>query len=144
MQLPKQILAPTDFSTEAERSVEQAFVLAQAVGAKVHLLHAYSLPAYAEGAVMVSRLIRELFEASEAQLNRLAERLRPTGHLGELVLKLGDPRDVILQTASDMHIDLIVMSTHGRRGLRRAMLGSVAESVVRAAPCSVWVVRAHG
>ena len=55
----------------------------------------------------------------------------------------GDARDVICQTAKEVHADLIVMGTHGRRGVTRALLGSVTENVVRQAPCPVLTVRPH-
>jgi nucleotide-binding universal stress UspA family protein len=57
------------------------------------------------------------------------------------LIKAGDPRDMINRTAQELGVDLIVMGTHGRRGLTRALLGSVAESVVRSAPCAVLTVR---
>ena len=62
--------------------------------------------------------------------------------LGEVLLRTGDARDVINQTAKEVGADLIVMGTHGRRGVTRALLGSVAETVVRTAPCAVLTVRA--
>jgi nucleotide-binding universal stress UspA family protein len=58
-------------------------------------------------------------------------------------LKTGDARDLINQTAAEVGADLIVMGTHGRRGVRRALLGSIAETVVRSAPCPVLTVRTH-
>jgi len=59
----------------------------------------------------------------------------------EIVMRTGDARDVIVNTAVEVGADLIVMGTHGRRGLRRALLGSVAESVLRHAPCPVLLMR---
>ena len=60
----------------------------------------------------------------------------------DFILRTGDPRDMILQTAKEIHADLIVIGTHGRRGISRFLLGSVAEAIVRSAPCPVLTVRA--
>ena len=60
----------------------------------------------------------------------------------EAVLKSGDPRDVVVETAKELGCDLIVIGTHGRRGIARALLGSVAESVLRTAPVPVLAIRA--
>lgn len=57
------------------------------------------------------------------------------------MLRTGDARDIIVNTALEVGADLIIMGTHGRRGLRRALLGSVAESVLRHAPCPVLAIR---
>ncbi len=62
-------------------------------------------------------------------------------NVGPVLVKSGDPREVIVDAAKDLKAEVIVMGTHGRRGLSRAIIGSVAESVVRTAPCSVLVVR---
>jgi nucleotide-binding universal stress UspA family protein len=65
------------------------------------------------------------------------------GVRAEAVAERGDPRDVIIEQARDFGADLVVLGSHGRTGLRRWILGSVAESVVRHAPCSVEVARAR-
>jgi nucleotide-binding universal stress UspA family protein len=72
---------------------------------------------------------------------RTANSLRDIGCETEAVADRGDPRDVILDQSADWHADLIVLGSHGRTGFRRWVLGSVAESVVRHAPCSVEVAR---
>ena len=69
------------------------------------------------------------------------ERKRDKGTIGQAVLRTGDARDSIIQAAEELHADLIVMGTHGRRGVSRALLGSIAETVVRSAPCPVLTVR---
>lgn len=70
-----------------------------------------------------------------------AEELRLTGCVVEPVTDSGDPRDAIVNQANEWHADLIILGSHGRSGLKRWLLGSVAESVVRHAPCSVEVAR---
>ena len=77
---------------------------------------------------------------AEKTLDQLAEKRRSTGALGQLLVKVGDAREQIIQCAVDLQVDLLVMGTHGRRGLKRMFLGSVAEAVLRMAPCPVLVV----
>jgi universal stress protein A len=122
---PRQILVPTDFSECAARAMEQAFALGQAIGAKVHLLNAYHLYTYAMGPVMVDQVLNDLHAAHERQLKAVAAPYQTTGALGELLVKLGDAREVIVETAHELKVDLIVMGTLGKRGLTRVMIGCV-------------------
>jgi nucleotide-binding universal stress UspA family protein len=138
---PKQILVPTDFSECAAHAMAQAFALAKAVGAKVHLLNAYDLYTYGMGPVMADRVLDELVHAHKRQLAAAAEPYKDSGALGQVLLKSGDPRDVIVQTAHELNVDLIVMGTAGRQGLRRFMIGKVTEAVLRSAGCPVMAVR---
>jgi nucleotide-binding universal stress UspA family protein len=85
----------------------------------------------------ISTRVRESREAVE----EIAEKLRITGFKADGVVKKGEVRDTILENALDWKADLIVLGSHGRRGIRRFLLGSVAESVARHAPCSVEIVR---
>ena len=78
---------------------------------------------------------------SKAQLQELSARLCPNAAMGPLLVESGDPREVIVEKAKELNAELIVMGTHGRRGLSRALMGSVAETVTRTAHCSVLVVR---
>jgi universal stress protein A len=85
--------------------------------------------------------VEQFVKESKVQLLELSARLCPQARMGPMLVESGDPRDVITHKAKDLDAELIVMGTHGRRGLSRALIGSVAESVVRTAPCSVLVVR---
>jgi nucleotide-binding universal stress UspA family protein len=85
-------------------------------------------------------MIDELVVGNQSALDQLS-RTRCGANVGQALVRTGDARDVINQTAKELGIDLIVMGTHGRRGLSRALLGSVAETVVRSAPCAVLTVR---
>lgn len=78
---------------------------------------------------------------SKAQLQAIGDRLCGDVTRGSVLVRSGDARDVIDAVAAELGADLIVMGTHGRRGLSRVFLGSVAETVVRTAPCSVLVAR---
>ncbi|MEO8502230.1 MAG: universal stress protein [Vicinamibacteria bacterium] len=140
---PKNILVPIDFSESSEKAATAACALAEKTGATVHLLHAYVIPVESVGlALTVSQQYVEQFvKDSKSQLEELAAKLCPGAKLGPMLVESGDPREVIVEESQKLHAELIVMGTHGRRGITRALLGSVAESVVRTAHCSVLVVR---
>jgi nucleotide-binding universal stress UspA family protein len=78
---------------------------------------------------------------SEAALAKLADARRSQAKIADTLLRTGDARDIIIHTAEEVAADLIVMGTHGRRGVGRALLGSVAESVLRTSPCPVLTIR---
>lgn len=142
--LPKNILVPTDLSEGAQHAVDYACELAQKLGAKVHLLNVIGVPVLGVpelGVALTSSVIDSLIAENQAALDKIAEQQPCAAQIGEVMLRTGDARDVINQTAKEMEIDLIVMGTHGRRGVTRALLGSVAETVVRTAPCAVLTVR---
>jgi nucleotide-binding universal stress UspA family protein len=135
------ILAPTDFSASAIQAVTAAFELAQTFGAKLSLLHVIEVPAYAiEVALPLEALERDarrelallLLEAEAAHMDvtRLVD--------------VGVPYQKIVETATAEQVDLIVMATHGRTGLSHLVLGSVAERMVRLAPCPVLTIRPLG
>ena len=86
-------------------------------------------------------LNQELLNQAALVSQRAANELRSTGYEVESVAEFGDPRDAIVNQAREWKADLIVLGSHGRTGLKRWLLGSVAESVVRHAPCSVEVAR---
>lgn len=140
---PKNILVPIDFSEQSEKAASAAGALAGKTGATVHLVHAYQIPVESVGlAHTVSQHYVEQFVAeSTAQLAELAGKVCAGASLGRFQVVSGDPREVIVEKADELHAELIVMGTHGRRGLKRALMGSVAESVARTAHCSVLVVR---
>lgn len=140
---PRNILVAVDFSESSEKAVAAACTLALSTGATLHLLHAYAIPAEAVGpAPTVSQTyIGQFVSQTNAQLLALAAKLCQGAVLGPLLVLSGDPQHLILEKAKEIGAELIVLGTHGRRGLSRALLGSVAETVVRTAPCSVLVVR---
>ena len=141
--LPKHILVPTDLSEGAEQALDYACELARMLGAQVHLLNVISIPALGVpelGVALTATTIDNLVGGNQDAIGQLA-RTRCTAEVGQVMVRTGDARDVINQTAKELGADLIVMGTHGRRGLSRALLGSVAENVVRTAPCAVLTVR---
>ena len=141
--LPKHILVPTDLSEGAEQALGYACELARKLGAQIHLLNVISIPALGVpelGLALTATMIDQMVVDNQRAIDRLAQ-TRCNADVGQVLVKTGDARDVINQTAKELGIDLIVMGTHGRRGISRALLGSVAETVVRSAPCAVLTVR---
>lgn len=136
--LPKHILVPIDFSPDAEEALDYACELAGAVGAVIHLVCALGpvgeLP-------LSQKMVEELSAEHRRALEQLATRRRRQAAFAPPVVEAADPRDLILTTAAQIDADLIVMGTHGRRGISRLVLGSVAEDIVRRAPCPVLAVR---
>jgi universal stress protein A len=137
--IPTNILVPTDFSPCAERALDYACALAVKLGARVHVVNAIDA-AFPELSVSFTDVIASLRQHNTAALDKLLAPRRARVVLGETRVVDGDPRDVILGMAGTVDADLIVIGTHGRRGLSRLILGSVAEDIVRRAPCPVLAV----
>lgn len=133
------ILHPTDFSERSEFAFRLACALARDHGAHLVVMHVAHVPVaiYAEGAVppKPEEYQEELLEKLQ-QLQPADEEIEVTHRLEE-----GNPANEILRMAELTQADLIVMGTHGRRGLARLLMGSVAEQVVRQASCPVLTVK---
>lgn len=145
MMLPTNILVPTDFSPTAEHALDYAIALAAKLGARIHLVHVIGIPPLGipELGIAVASMTADTMVADgQAALDRITAKRRDDASFGEAILRTGDARDEVLQAAAQVHADLIVVGTHGRRGVSRALLGSVAEAIVRMAPCPVLVVGA--
>jgi len=143
MPLPSNILVPTDFSPTADRALDYAIALGAKLGARIHLVHVIGIPALGVpelGLAMASATIDALLANGQVELDRIVDEHRNQVSFGEAILRNGDARDEVLQVANELHADLIVIGTHGRRGVARALLGSVAEAIVRLAPCPVLTV----
>jgi nucleotide-binding universal stress UspA family protein len=139
------ILHPTDFSSCAENARALAVQLARAVGAELILLHvAVEAPPFREG-LMGTRELERLFEEqrdwSKQALEERAAECRGQGVPTLARVVSGAPYQGILETAKQESVAFIVMGTHGRGALERFFLGSVADRVVRAAPCPVVTTR---
>lgn len=147
MTLPRNILVATDFSEHADYALEYAAALAAALNATVHLVHAITVAPMGVpdiGVAYSAVTIDSTTKLAQSALESRAARYRDRVALGPLRLEVGDARDVIDRAAEQIGADLIIMGTHGRRGIRRFLLGSVAESVVRTAPCPVLTIRPRG
>jgi len=139
------ILVPTDYSDDAELAVREAVRLLGPVSAsaRVKLLHVYRLQpevVYPWTPTHIASRSTELVAESMKHLEKIAEPLRRIGFDVELLVHEGYPPDVIDETAKRLGADLIAMGTHGRSGLPRLVLGSVAERVLPGAPCPVLTV----
>ena len=132
------ILHPTDFSEPAEYAFKLACSLARDHGAQLLTLHVIP-PPLTHG----EALARAAPDSYRHQLWRELQRIAPPDAVVKVdrLLEEGHPARVIVQTASEKGCDLIVMGTHGRTGLRRLLMGSVAEQVLRKAACSVLTVK---
>ena len=132
----KKILYPTDFSTYSTQAYFHAVALAEIHGASLTVLYVYPGVVEAAEAERDEEQDRRYWRSQLEQIRPANPRI-PVSH----VFLEGDPATEIGRYAADANIDLIVMGTHGRTGLERMLLGSVAEQTLRAAPCSVLVVK---
>jgi universal stress protein A len=147
----RHILVALDLTDASKPALKAAFELASPLGAMVTVLHVSQPPfekhtwfvpfstndqAYLEGLSARER------EATRRILDEQVREVVPEGVRVETLVKSGVPSDTIVETARGLKVELIVTGTHGRKGLRHALLGSVAERVVRTAPCSVMTVHA--
>jgi universal stress protein A len=140
---PKKILCPVDFSAGSEQAIEKARELAGALGAELELLHAYQLPVLAlpDSSVTVSpTYVVELTSRAQQELDKHAEALERDGITTTTRVLEGNPAETIVDCAKDSGATMIVMGTHGRSGVRRFLLGSTAERVVRMATVPVLTV----
>lgn len=144
MSLPRNILVATDLSPGAERALDYAVELAAKLDAKIHLVNAIGLQAIGieYGITLAQEVIDAMLRDNRAALERLVAARAGKAAFAPSQLEIGDPRNVIVGFAEKLHADLLVMGTHGRTGVRRLVLGSVAETVTRTAPCPVLLVRA--
>jgi universal stress protein A len=146
----RRILWPTDFSRLADAALPHALGLAAAGRAELIVLHVIS-PLVVSGpppitGVAWKRLDAEMRAAAKKELCRAVARVKaddPELHVRSLSAA-GSPFEQIPRTAQRLRCDLIVLATHGRSGLKHFFLGSVAENVVRRAPCPVLTVRPTG
>ncbi len=144
----RKILCPIDFSPGSDQAMRVAIRLASEAGAELVLAHAWHIPpiAFAGPYVFAPDVIQEIEDSAREALDDATREAAARGakHLSSRLLT-GAPRHEIVEVlARDPAFDLVVMGTHGRTGLARVLLGSVAEGVVRHAPCSVLAVRADG
>jgi nucleotide-binding universal stress UspA family protein len=140
----KTILIPTDFSECSDAAVKYGFALANAFGASVHLLNVvqdpYTMPWAADA---FAAPVGDMLTDWEAQAKRRLVESVPDTSASPTVLttRIGSPASEIVRYATQHPTDLIVLGTHGRGPLGHILLGSVAERVVRTAPCPVLTVR---
>lgn len=152
----KHILVPTDGSADAAKSAEFAGALARALGARISVLrvqtedvllsHAWGAGQFPAGAPYGSMSVDEIRNMLEQRIREkeLPDTIAAIGTLSkepEAVIVWGHPAEEICRFAAERGVDLIVMGSHGRTGIRRALLGSVSHAVANQAPCPVTLVR---
>jgi nucleotide-binding universal stress UspA family protein len=140
------ILIPVDFSAHSSLAVRLGADLASRYGGAITLLHVHDPLPYAlpdNYQLFSPEQRRRLVEEIQKSLSAAQRRAETAGATSvQTKLLEGSPASEIVRFAGASGFDLIVMGTHGRRGLEHALLGSIAERVVRAAPCPVLTVRA--
>ena len=142
--LAQHILVPTDFSADADQALDYAIALAQALQARLTLLHVFHLSPLSVGEMPPAVLTATLQEMETNAHQRMQATLTRVHHAGlqaDSAIIEGMPFQTIIDTAQARGADLIIMGTHGRTGLIHVLMGSVAEKVVRLAPCPVLVTR---
>jgi nucleotide-binding universal stress UspA family protein len=143
----EKILVPMDFSECSRKALRYALPLARQFRSKIGLVHVMPANYFVGsefGPVDFPVPESEWRESSEKELRAILARELGEGAGGEAFVRQGQPAHEIAACAREWDADLIVVSTHGRTGLRHVLVGSVAENVVRYAPCPVLVVREHG
>ena len=139
------IIVATDFSDAAAAGEAQALRVASRFAAELIFVHvAVESPLYGEGPLNMAD-VRTVYEGARkwaaAQLEQRVAAARGSGVLSRSVLRVGVPHEEIVRAATEEKAEMVVVGTHGRSGLDRVLLGSVAERVVRLAPCPVLTVR---
>jgi nucleotide-binding universal stress UspA family protein len=139
------ILVATDLTKASEPAVNRAIGLARTSDAELLITHAYHPPSVAQADSFASGIYAEwdrtMRSNAEEQLRPIVEDAKRQGVKASAIVVSGVPYDAISETAREKGADLVVMGTHGRTGVSRFFLGSVASRVISTAPCPVLTVR---
>jgi nucleotide-binding universal stress UspA family protein len=139
------IMVATDFTAASTPAFRRALELAKGDGAELIVAHAYEPPNVAQAEAVAPGVYEEwdrnLRTATEKQLDGLVDDARKAGANARAVAIAGTPDEALAETAKHNRVDLLVMGTHGRKGVSRFFLGSVASRVISTAPCPVMTVR---
>jgi nucleotide-binding universal stress UspA family protein len=136
------VLVPTDFSELSSSALDAAVGLARAFDAKLTLLHVWEVPVYPYmDPLLNTELISGIEERAARRLAAGLEQVRQHLPAATSLLKTGMPWAGILEATAETGADLVVMATHGRRGMSHVLMGSTAEKVVRLSKVSVLTVR---
>lgn len=147
MPKPRTILVATDFSDFSRQAFDAALILAERAHASLHLVHALEVPLpifepYAVG--VPAEFIGQARKAAQEQLGALEAEVKARGLSGTVSLGEVPAAAAVAARARELDADLVVVGTHGHTGLRHVFLGSVAERIVKEAPCSVLTVKQGG
>ena len=138
------IVVGTDFGDEGRAAVDWAIELARGLGARVVVSHSFDLPIYGfpdASLIVTAKTAAQLSTEAQTQLDAEVARVGERGVPVAGQLTQGDPREALPELASRTGASLLVVGSHGRRGLARALLGSVAEGILRGSRVPVVVVR---
>ena len=140
----RQILVPTDFGKYARRALDVAVELSEKFDASLTLLHVYEIPTYAYATMSFTpvELLTSVAEAAQQEFDAALVTLRSRAPGAKGILRRGVAWEVILAASEESRADLVVMGTHGHRGIAHILLGSVAEKIVRLSQVPVLTVRA--
>jgi len=148
---PKNILVPTDFSEDSDRAFRTALGIAQQGGARIFLLHVIGVMVqqcasdYSIDRSILERVLSESVIYANEKLRVTIDRFSGGGQVKVIPdLRKGQPHEEILKEASERKADLIVIASHGKTGLKKYFLGSVAEKVMKEARCPVLLIRGRG
>ena len=139
----KKVLCGTDFSENSYHALDYGLRFAKHADGTLIVLHLVHVPA---GDLLGEHAYTLNFDEAKSRMQEMLDEVHAS-RLGryqkcELLVDFGDPAEQILDLARSRQVDLIVTSTHGRSGLSHLVMGSVAEKIIRHAPCPVFVVRA--
>jgi nucleotide-binding universal stress UspA family protein len=141
----RRILVPVDFTETSDRALGYAIELARRFEASITVMHAYQIPVYGfpdATYITAAEMATQISNAAQARLDAILEANKTAGVEVNVELRDGVAWEEINNLAGEVHADLIIIGTHGRRGLARALLGSVAENVIRTSTVPVLVI--HG
>jgi nucleotide-binding universal stress UspA family protein len=145
------ILVATDFSDASAPATAYAFSLARALNARLYIMHVVpeddvrvitAVRNYLQSEVTPEALVETFYTEADKRLTALVEGAHATDLVPERLIVTGQPAVAIMSCAAAKRAQLIIIGTHGRRGVTRFFMGSVAERVLREAPCAVLVVPA--
>jgi len=145
------ILAATDFSAASEPATTYAFHLARALRARLYLMHVVpdedirlitAISQHLQSPITPTTLTDIFYTEADTRLTKLIEDAHASDIVQERLVVTGEPAQAIMSWAAAKQAQLIILGTHGRRGIEHFFLGSVAERVLRQAPCAVVVVPA--
>ncbi len=142
MPVPKTILVAVDFSDSSEAALEYAVGFAKSLGARVVVVHCYELPVYGfpDGALVASvDVATRIMNAAQAGLEGMVKRYSDEVHI-ETVLRQGVAWEEVRAVSEEVGADLVIIGTHGRRGIARALIGSVAEKILRTSTVPVLTI----
>jgi len=138
------LLCPVDFSDASRKAVQYAKEFALSMGSTVHLLTVVEpRPMAVDITLNYVPLEEDLERAANADLQLVLEEFQRAGMKVDSSIEIGSPAEVILDKSRELDVNLIIMGSHGKRGLSRLLMGSVAETVVRKASCPVLIVKAE-